>query len=252
MTGTAVQAKGELKKTYRLKVTQIPTNKKCIRKGLPTRVFKTQDAKRDAILQEIERVCKDGRSVLVGTPSVEASEALGVALKERGIRHATLNALHHEQESRYRFARWKSRGHVTIATNMAGRGTDILLTDEVRNAGGLHVIATEFHSSKRIDRQLIGRAARQGDPGGYQFFLSLEDELLRCRDFRKIQKKQNSARPNAKGELSRTWIGFFKRTQKFLEKSHYKQRKNLLKQEKFRTEAYERMGIDPYLELTES
>ena len=143
-------------------------------------------------------------------------------------------------------------GKVTIATNMAGRGTDIILRDEVKGKGGLHVIATELHSSKRIDRQLIGRSARQGDPGSYQFFLSLEDELLRCLDMRKVMRKQRGASPNKAGELGRTWVGYFKRTQRYLEKQHRKQRKNLLKQEKFRTEAYERMGLDPYLELTES
>ena len=114
------------------------------------------------------------------------------------------------------------------------------------------MVATEFHSSTRIDRQLIGRSARQGDKGSYQFFLSLEDELLRCRDSRKVARRRKAASPNADGELSRSAVGYFKRTQKFLEKNDRKQRKNLLKQEKFRTEAYERMGIDPYLELTES
>lgn len=250
MTGTAVQAARELKKTYRLKVTQIPTNKPCIRKGRSTRVFATQEGKRSAIVEDIRSMIQAGRSILVGTPSVDASEALGKALEAEGIPHNILNALYHEEEANI-VAKAGEQGRVTIATNMAGRGTDILLTEPVRQSGGLHVIATEFHSSKRIDRQLVGRAARQGDPGSYQFYLSLEDELLRCRDSRKVERKRRMARPNRDGELSRTWVGYFRRTQRFLEKHHRKQRKNLLKQEKFRTEAYERMGIDPYLELTE-
>ena len=143
-------------------------------------------------------------------------------------------------------------GNVTIATNMAGRGTDIILEEEVRKAGGLHVIATEMHSSKRIDRQLVGRSARQGDPGSYQFFLSLEDELLRCREPKEIQRKKRMAMANREGELGRSWLRYFQRVQRFLEKTHRKQRKHLLKQERHRLEQYENMGLDPYLELTES
>ena len=135
---------------------------------------------------------------------------------------------------------------------MAGRGTDILLNDPVRKAGGLHVIATEMHSSKRIDRQLVGRAARQGDPGSYQFFLSLEDELLRCREPAEVQRRSKLAIANRQGELGRSWNRYFQKVQRFLEKTHHKQRKSLLKQERVRLEMYENMGLDPYLELTES
>ena len=250
MTGTALPARRELKKTYHLKVSKIPTNKRCRRKGKRTHVFTTQEKKRLAIADNIADILNMGRSVLVGTPSVDASEALGDVLTERGIAHRVLNAKYHEMEADI-VSEAGQRGKVTIATNMAGRGTDIILDEDVRQSGGLHVIATEFHSSKRIDRQLVGRAARQGDPGSYQFFLSLEDELLRCLDARKVARKQRRARGNKRGRLSGTWVSFFKRTQKSLEKNHRKQRKNLLKQEKFRGEAYERMGLDPYLELTE-
>ena len=135
---------------------------------------------------------------------------------------------------------------------MAGRGTDILLDDDVRAAGGLHVIATEMHSSKRIDRQLVGRAARQGDPGSFQFFLSLEDELLRCREPKELIRKRRLAIADRAGELGRTWLRYFNRVQRFLERTHRKQRKHLLKQERLRLEQYENMGLDPYLELTES
>lgn len=251
MTGTAIPAKRELRKTYKLKVTQIPTNKRCIRAGLPNRLFKTQDAKREAIAAEIEKLVQQGRALLVGTPSVEASEKLAAVLQQHGIEAQILNARYHEQEAEI-VKRAGSPGRVTIATNMAGRGTDIILDEDVRKAGGLHVIATEMHSSKRIDRQLVGRAARQGDPGSYQFFLSLEDELLRCREPAEVMRRQKIAIANRAGELARSWQRYFRRVQRFLEKTHRKQRKNLLKQERLRLEQYENMGLDPYLELTES
>jgi len=251
MTGTALPAKNELKKTYKLKVSKVPTNKPCIRKAWSVRTFKTQAAKRVAISDAVQKLIKQGRTILIGTPSVEASEALAAVLLVNGIESQILNARYHEQEAEI----VKQAGHpgrVTIATNMAGRGTDILLEDPVRNAGGLHVIATEMHSSRRIDRQLVGRAARQGDPGSFQFFLSMEDELLRCREPAEIQRRQKLAIANRNGELGRSWHGYFKKVQRFLEKSHRKQRKSLLKQERVRLEMYENMGLDPYLELTES
>lgn len=251
MTGTGVLAGAELRKTYRLKVTKLPTNKKCIQRGKPIRIFKTQEAKRDAIAVEIQKLIKAGRSILVGTPSVDASEALGLVLKDKRIPHQILNARYHEQEAEI-VAGAGVPGKVTLATNMAGRGTDIILDEDVRRAGGLHVIATEMHSSKRIDRQLVGRSARQGDPGSYQFFLSLEDEVLRCREPKEIRRKQRVAMANRDGELSRSWLRYFHRVQRFLEKTHRKQRKHLLKQERHRLEQYENMGLDPYLELTES
>ncbi len=251
MTGTGLPAKSELKKTYRLKVTRIPTNRPCIRQGLSPRVFKTQEAKRDAIVAEVQRLVKAGRSILIGTPSVEASEALGQLLKDKRISHQILNAKYHEQEAEI-VKDAGGPGKVTIATNMAGRGTDIILEEDVRKAGGLHVIATEMHSSKRIDRQLVGRSARQGDPGSYQFFLSLEDELLRCREPREVLRKQRMALSNREGELGRSWLRYFQKVQRFLERTHRKQRKHLLKQERHRLDQYENMGLDPYLELTES
>ena len=251
MTGTAVPARGELRKVYRLSVSRIPTNKRCIRKSRGIRIYTSQEKKRDAIVEEIQEVLGHGRAVLVGTPSVDASEALAKLLSENGVEHQTLNALYHEMEAEI-VKRAGAAGRVTIATNMAGRGTDIILDDDVKVSGGLHVIATEMHSSKRIDRQLIGRAARQGDPGTYKFFLSLEDELLRTLDQRKVQRKQRSARGNRRGQVASGWLRFFRRTQRSIEKNHRKQRKHLLKQEKIRSENYERMGLDPFLELTES
>jgi preprotein translocase subunit SecA len=250
MTGTAVQARRELANTYAISVSPIPTNRPCIRTGAPPRIFTTLAAKRQAVVQEVAKMHAAGRSVLVGTPSVDASEALSRALKECGIAHQVLNAHFHEQEAEIVTRAGQSQA-VTIATNMAGRGTDIQLDEKVRAAGGLHVIATEMHSSARIDRQLVGRAARQGDPGSFQFFLSLEDELLRCLKPDKVARFRAKARPNADGQLSLQWLGLFRRTQRFLEKMHRKERKHLLKHERQRSDAHNHMGLDPFLELTE-
>lgn len=252
MTGTAVQSRREVWKTFHIPVTPIPTHRPCIRKGYPPRMFATMQAKRQAIVQEVETLVKQGRAVLIGTPSVEASESLGKMLLELDSKFPLqiLNAKYHEIEADI-VAQAGKPGRVTIATNMAGRGTDIILDEDVRTNGGLHIIATELHTSKRIDRQLIGRAARQGDPGTYQFFLSLEDELLRCLDPKKLLRIVKSANPNADGELPASWYRFFTKTQRYLERMHLKQRNMLLKQEKMRTQTYLKMGLDPYLELTE-
>jgi preprotein translocase subunit SecA len=250
MTGTAVQGRRELHATYGIRVTPLPTNRPCIRTVLSTRIFATAELKRRAVADEIVRLCALGRALLVGTPSVDASEALGRLLDEQGVRYQILNARFHEQEAEI-VAKAGQPGGVTIATNMAGRGTDIRLHDDVRRAGGLHVIATEMHSSARIDRQLVGRAARQGDPGSCQFFLSLGDELLRCLKQEKLERIRKSAQPNAQGELPASWISLFRRTQRFLERLHRKERKLLLKHERQRSEAHQKMGLDPFLELTE-
>ena len=251
MTGTAVQCASEIRRVYSLKVTAIPTHRPCIRRLNKPRVFATMEAKWRAVTDEIEQLVNNDRAVLVGTPSVDASEALGRMLKDKGIKHEILNARYLEQEAEI-VGNAGEAGRVIVATNMAGRGTDIKLSDSLKAAGGLQVIATEMHSSKRIDRQLVGRAARQGDPGGYQFFLSLEDELMRCHTPEKMAKKKRQAAPNAHGELAGNWLSFFTKTQRQLEKLHYKQRKDMMKQDKHRSESYRRMGLDPCLELTEN
>ncbi len=250
MTGTALPARKELKKTYGLKVRSIPTNRPCLRKELPPRIFATIQSKREAIVEVVHELQASGRSVLIGTPSVEASEALGELLVHDGIAHRTLNAKHHQEEAEI-IAQAGKPARVTIATNMAGRGTDILLDDTVRKAGGLHVIATEMHSSYRIDRQLTGRAARQGDPGSFQFFLSLDDELLSCRpaEYRSMLRKK--CRSDKNGELPAGCIQEFRKAQRMLERQFQKSRKQMLQQEKERTKLYEQVGLDPWLELTE-
>lgn len=250
MTGTAIQAAREFQHTYGLGVTAIPTHRPCIREGLPPRIFTTQDAKRKALIPEIERLYLAGRAVLIGTPSVEASEALGKAMKARGINCQILNALFLEAEAQI-VADAGQPGRITIATNMAGRGTDIHLHEVVRQSGGLHVIATEMHTNRRIDRQLVGRAARQGDPGSYQFWLSLEDELFRYLKMEKIRRIRESANPDREGELSRNWLQLFRRTQRTIENQERKHRKQLLKQEKSREKMCRAMGLDAYLELAE-
>lgn len=250
MTGTGIQAADEFQKTYGLSVTIIPTHRPCIRRALPTRIFATQEAKRNALVPEIVRLYRSGRSVLIGTPSVEASETLGRALVDLEINCQILNAHFHEIEAEI-VAMAGQPGRVTIATNMAGRGTDIHLHDDVRKSGGLHVIATEMHTNRRIDRQLVGRAARQGDPGSFQFWLSLEDELFRYLPIKRVKRMQASASPNRNGELSRSWLRVFRKTQHLIETHDRKVRKQLLKQETSREKMCRSMGLDAYLELAE-
>ena len=178
MTGTAETEAGEFWDIYKLDVVVIPTNKPVIRKDANDYVYKTKREKYNAVIEEITRLVGEGRPVLVGTTSVEVSELLSRMLKLRGIKHNVLNAKLHQREADIVAEAGKSQV-VTIATNMAGRGTDIKLSPEVRAAGGLAIIGTERHDSRRVDRQLRGRAGRQGDPGSSQFFVSLEDDLMR-------------------------------------------------------------------------
>ena len=178
MTGTAETEAGELWDIYKLDVVVIPTNRPIIRHDMEDRVYKTKREKYTAVIEEIDKLVAAGRPVLVGTTSVEISELLSRMLNGRKIKHNVLNAKLHQREAEIVAAAGQS-GTVTIATNMAGRGTDIKLTPEVREAGGLAIIGTERHESRRVDRQLRGRAGRQGDPGSSIFYVSLEDDLMR-------------------------------------------------------------------------
>ncbi len=178
MTGTAETEAGEFWDIYKLEVVVIPTNKPVIRKDVEDLVYKTKREKYNAVIDEIVELNKAGRPVLVGTTSVEISELLSRMLKMKGIKHNVLNAKLHAREAEI-VAEAGHSGMVTIATNMAGRGTDIKLTPEVKKAGGLAIIGTERHDSRRVDRQLRGRSGRQGDPGSSQFNVSLEDDLMR-------------------------------------------------------------------------
>jgi preprotein translocase subunit SecA len=178
MTGTAMTEEPEFKKIYKLDVLEIPTNMPMIREDLPDVVYRTENGKFQAVVENIVERHSQGQPVLVGTISIEKSEVLSSMLEKRGIKHQVLNAKFHEKEAEI-VAGAGQKSMVTIATNMAGRGTDIVLGEGVAQLGGLHIIGTERHESRRIDNQLRGRAGRQGDPGSSQFFISLEDDLMR-------------------------------------------------------------------------
>ncbi len=187
MTGTAMTEAEEFRKIYNLEVVPVPTHRPMVRVDSPDLVYKHTEAKYNAIVDEIEELQEQGRPILVGTTSVEKSERLSELLKERGVPHEVLNAKYHEREAAI-VAQAGRKGAVTIATNMAGRGTDIILGgnppiqeegDEVRRLGGLHIIGTERHEARRIDNQLRGRAGRQGDPGSSRFYLALDDDLMK-------------------------------------------------------------------------
>lgn len=178
MTGTAETEAGEFWSIYKLDVVVIPTNRPVIRDDQDDLIYKTKKAKYAAVINKVEELVKEGRPVLVGTTDVETSELLSRMLRMRGIRHNVLNAKEHAREAEI-VAQAGLSSTVTIATNMAGRGTDIKLSQEVKNAGGLAIIGTERHDSRRVDRQLRGRAGRQGDPGSSAFYVSLEDKLMR-------------------------------------------------------------------------
>lgn len=178
MTGTAETEAGEFWSIYKLDVVVIPTNRPVVRDDQDDLIYKTKKAKYAAVINKVEELVKEGRPVLVGTTDVETSELLSRMLRMRGIRHNVLNAKEHAREAEI-VAQAGLSSTVTIATNMAGRGTDIKLSQEVKNAGGLAIIGTERHDSRRVDRQLRGRAGRQGDPGSSAFYVSLEDKLMR-------------------------------------------------------------------------
>jgi preprotein translocase subunit SecA len=177
MTGTAADATAEIEQVYARPVTIVPTNRPVIREQWPLRVFRTAEAKWNQIARSIEQVHAQGRPILVGTRSIASSEHIAKRLEARGLEHRVLNANFDKEEATL-IAQAGRTGAITVATNMAGRGTDILLDDRAREAGGLHVILTEVHGARRVDLQFIGRAGRQGDPGSAQIFTSLEDELI--------------------------------------------------------------------------
>ncbi len=246
MTGTAVQNTLEIRRVYKLWVVPIPTNMPVIRQQLPDRVFPTEDAKFDAVVDEVQKLYVAGRPVLIGTRSVEKSEVLSQKLKDAGLKHAVLNAKLHEQEAEI-VKDAGHRGKITIATNMAGRGTDIKLGPSVALAGGLAVIGTERHEAKRVDRQLIGRSGRQGDPGTGQFFISLEDELLEAVG----HKRQTALIAKGQAGGNEDWDRYeplFVKAQRTMERKHYKQRLDLLYAEKSRQETLEDLGADPYVD----
>lgn len=228
MTGTAYTEKDEFREIYNLNVYVIPTNKPVIRKDLEDVIYKTERAKFRAIVRKIKELYKKGQPVLVGTRSVEKSEKLSAMLKREGISHNVLNAKYHEKEAMI----IKDAGQykaVTIATNMAGRGVDIKLGKGVKELGGLFILGTERHEARRIDNQLRGRSGRQGDPGVSQFYLSLEDELLRIFGGDMIKKIFNSLNVNEDEPIQNKLLtGAIERAQKKVEGYNFSIRKNLL------------------------
>jgi preprotein translocase subunit SecA len=250
MTGTIANSAAELKKIYRTRVIRVPTNRPPQRKRLADRVFGTQQEKWQAIVQEICEVHQLGRPVLVGTRSIDRSELLAGLLQQAGIAPRVLNARHVAQEAQI-VAMAGDPGQVTVATNMAGRGTDIKLADQVRELGGMHVICSEIHESARIDRQLIGRCGRQGDPGSYRIYMALDDDILKQgygakRARRWIELGKSSTGKNL-GRLAR----LFHAAQTRVERENFKGRKLLLYHDQQRRKTQRQMGQDPYLDTIE-
>jgi|Deesub1362B_J571_1020462.scaffolds.fasta_scaffold01019_11 preprotein translocase subunit SecA len=228
MTGTAITEAQEFWEIYKLDVVVIPTNKPVIREDLPDIIFKTKKEKYQAVIEEIKKNYKIGRPVLVGTTSVEVSELLSRMLKREGIPHHVLNAKHHQKEAEI-VARAGQKYAVTIATNMAGRGTDIRLGEGVVELGGLYIIGTEKHEARRIDRQLRGRAGRQGDPGTTRFFLSLEDDLLRLFGADKVKELMERFGKKDEGPIeSKLVTKALETAQKRVEMQNFEIRKRLL------------------------
>ena len=228
MTGTAVTEAGELWEIYKLDVVEIPTNRPIVRDDREDLIYKTKREKYNAVIDEVTRLSNDGRPILIGTTSVEISEVLGKMLGIRKVPHNILNAKLHKKEADI-VSQAGNPGQVTIATNMAGRGTDIKLSEEVKNSGGLAIIGTERHDSRRVDRQLRGRAGRQGDPGSSQFYVSLEDNLMRLFGSERIAKMMDRMGLDEGEVIQHSMITkSIERAQKKVEENNFGIRKRLL------------------------
>jgi preprotein translocase subunit SecA len=246
MSGTLIPNFWELRKVYRRWTSKVPTNKPSLRNVMPDAVFPTEEAKFDAVVRATQQMLGSGRPVLIGTRTVEASKKVSARLTALGITHQVLNAEQNEREAEIVSAAGQPNT-VTVATNMAGRGTDIKLGPGVAEAGGLHVIGTERHEAARIDRQLIGRAGRQGDPGSAQFMLSLEDQLLEGLGVAKQRELEELGRAGG----NRDWDSFapqFQIAQRRIEARHYRQRLDLMNYDKQRQEMLQDLGADPYVD----
>ena len=239
MTGTALTEEKEFRDIYGMDVVEIPTNLPVLRKDLDDAVYKTKDEKFKAVIEEIVRAHETGQPVLVGTITIETSELLSNMLKKRGIQHNVLNAKFHEMEAEI-VAQAGVHGAVTIATNMAGRGTDIKLDDEAKAIGGLKIIGTERHESRRIDNQLRGRSGRQGDPGESRFYISLEDDLLRLFGSEKLMSVFNTLGVEDGEQIEHKMLSnAIEKAQKKLEGNNFGIRKNLLEYDQVMNEQRE-------------
>lgn len=247
MTGTARPAAREFRKIYRTPVVRIPTNRPILRVRLPDRIFGTSEAKWQAIVDEVRQLHEQGRPVLIGTRSIDKSQHLSLLLSAAGIPHQVLNAHEIAREAQI-VALAGQKGRVTVATNMAGRGTDIKLGPGVAELGGLHVIISEMHEAARIDRQLAGRCGRQGDPGTYRQYLALDDDLLLAAfgpHHALRWKKRGESRPDGPWP---GWARLFAKAQRRIEKRHFRDRATLLYHEKQRKKMQRELGQDPYLD----
>ena len=225
LTGTASDSESELREFYNLPVVRIPTHKPCVRKLLPLRSFHSTKDKFNAIADDVAQRIRRGQPVLIGTRTIHESKRLSERLAEKAIPHVVLNGLQDENEASI-IRRAGVSGALTVATNMAGRGTDIKLDSQARDAGGLHVTATEMHSCRRVDRQLAGRAARQGDPGTCQFYASAEDEMIRSRAPALAREIAASARET--GECRKDYFAALRRVQKDAESAALAQRQHMV------------------------
>jgi len=247
MTGTAQDAAWEFRRIYGCPVVVIPPNRPCIRQEWPSKVFGTSEAKWAAVVEEVHRLWKQGRPVLIGARSIDKSEHLSRLLTARGIPHQVLHALREEEEAQI-IAQAGQRGRITVATNMAGRGTDIRLGPGVAELGGLHVIATEMHEARRIDRQLAGRAGRQGDPGSFRQFAALDDELLEL-GLGKKKAQQWAQWGRLHPGLTSLSLKLFRKAQRQVQRQHCRMRQLLLWQQRQRTQMQRQLGLDPYLDM---
>ncbi len=239
MTGTALTEEKEFRAIYGMDVVEIPTNKPVIRKDLHDAVYKTKKEKFFAVCNEIEKAHATGQPVLVGTITIETSEELSRMLQKRGIQHEVLNAKFHEREAEI-VALAGQHGAVTIATNMAGRGTDIKLDDEAKAAGGLKIIGTERHESRRIDNQLRGRAGRQGDPGESRFYISLEDDLMRLFGSERLMDVFNALGVPENEQIEHKMLtSAIEKAQMKIENNNFGIRKNLLEYDQVMNEQRE-------------
>ena len=239
MTGTALTEEQEFRDIYGMDVVEVPTNVPVQRQDLDDAVYKTQKEKFIAVCDEIERAHANGQPVLVGTITIETSELLSLMLRKRGIKHNVLNAKYHAMEAEI-VAQAGVHGAVTIATNMAGRGTDIKLDEEARAAGGLKIIGTERHESRRIDNQLRGRAGRQGDPGESRFYISLEDDLMRLFGSERLMGIFNTLGVADGEQIEHKMLSdAIEKAQKKIESNHFGVRKNLLEYDQVMNEQRE-------------
>jgi preprotein translocase subunit SecA len=246
MSGTLLPNFWELRKVYRLWTTYVPTNRPCLRVMLPDEVYPTEDAKFDAVVKKTREMLAVGRPVLIGTRTVDSSKKLSNKLLAAGVRHQVLNAEQTANEADI-VSQAGQPGAVTVATNMAGRGTDIKLGPGVAEAGGLHVIGTERHEAARVDRQLVGRAGRQGDPGSAQFMLALDDQLLEgLGTARRDELREAGKRGGDRGW--RAHAPLFGAAQRRVERRHYRQRLDLKNYDKQRQEMLKDIGADPYVD----